>query len=163
MSSHQRVYLGPYIQVFSRMSEQVERTDGCEFPNDCPNSETPFCPKCGMERGLRFLEDRVVTEDPKVEQLFTDPDFIDEFNYEEEGVEEGVSYIFKPNKAISTDREFCLWDLSRAEFDVEDLISSGIAEREKQAYKDTYRKWIARLRDIWPDAKVSWGIVVSWH
>ena len=156
------VYLGPYVQILSPLSEVEETLDFCMCPDSCPNSKTDFCPKCGIDIVLRFRSEVTESEVPGVRELFLDEAFIDVFDYDEETVGGDIAYTFKPNIPMpGNDRA---WEMKIGDLvDILALIEHGTAEKERDWFRNHYRPWLDRFESIWGDVKVSWGVIVSYR
>ena len=60
MGTNANTYIGPYLIVSSEV--KTTTVDNCEHPKECPNSDSDFCPKCGIDKSDRFDKKEVADD-----------------------------------------------------------------------------------------------------
>lgn len=150
MGVDRNIHLGPYIRVI--YEKKTVKNDSCRTPSNCPNSESSFCPKCGMDKDKRFS------------LYVSSREFYSMF-----GNSEPLATIDDPCE--SEDGAHMIADLAPntltpRDFSGEDDVDSEVfnIEEEKTWMEEKFAKEIGILNDKFDEenVEVRWGYFTWW-
>jgi len=160
MSVHARVYLGPFLELHTRVTPIVR--DTCPKPSDCPQQSEGFCVRCGKPAKQRLVNS--TEESPDLHTILSQKDLFEVFSYLGEEKREGDlrTHRLNPNKDRETPRKF-FWSRSSGDDEVV-LITPQMISEEMRWFQYAFLQELETLRALqFPLFEIRWGRVIDWY
>jgi len=145
MSGGYCTYVGPYLEVVLAPDSEDVKVDNCRDQANCPNSDTAYCPQCGLQPSVRHTFRKVKVE------LY---DIVDDAMYEP--LREASSKLGPRFLIPNIDRSYC-W-LSHNYRDRAMTIYAENIQPDILAFCKDYEYEIQALKRV-GSVRVLWGMI----
>jgi|GEM_PF-5179711 len=165
MSSHQNVYLGPYVACTYRSEKREEDRYGCTKPacmgygvrTDSEHGWGKFCPNCGGPIGM---SKEMVASRPDPEDVVGN--LFGLMTNEDDEEDKSDEFFLAPyhEKKRSPPRAPMHFDETEiGHFDLETVDRQA----EMKWLEDQYAASIAKLRDVYDNVRIGWGLHIYYE